>query len=578
MLQMSKQATNSYQNFVAAHDFGGKFMTAFIEIKNLTIDFDGLKALKNVNLSINEGQIVGVLGKSGSGKTILMHVLRGTESFENISGEVIYHLARCGQCGYIDCPSKVGDQNCPVCGEILEAFEVDFIKLSLYDSMRKDIAKRIAIMLQRTFALYGDERVIVNVINSLNEIGYKGQDSMGKAIELLDEVNLGHRMMHVARELSGGEKQRVVLARQLVRNPLLLLADEPTGTLDPMTAKLVHNTMIKAVRNHNMSMILTSHWTEVIEQLADKAILLENGEIVQEGNPLEVSAAFMHNASMVRQEKSAIVGEPIIRIRDLSKRYISVDRGVVRAVDKISFDVNEGEIFGLVGVSGAGKTTTSKILTGILPPTSGEVEVRVGDEWVDMTQYGVENKGRATKYMGFLHQEYGLYTQSSVIDNLTESIGLDLPFELGVRKAIITLKAAGFEEDKAKAILSKMTDEMSEGERHRIALAQVLIKEPRIVIMDEPTGTMDPITRLSVTNSILKAREEIGETFVIVSHDMDFVDEICDRVALMRDGKIVDIGKPENVLSQLTEEERIEADSVKTHAPEEQNKAISGLL
>ncbi|TFH05205.1 MAG: methyl coenzyme M reductase system, component A2 [Methanosarcina sp.] len=533
-------------------------MPVYIEIKNLTVDFDGLKALKNVNLSLNEGEVVGILGKSGSGKTILMHVLRGTESFENISGEVIYHLARCDKCGYIERPSKIGHK-CPVCGESLEAFEADFIKLSLYDPIRKDITKRIAIMLQRTFALYGDERVLVNVINSLNEIGYKGEDAMKKAVELLEEVNLSHRMMHVARELSGGEKQRVVLARQLVRNPLLLLADEPTGTLDPMTAKLVHEAMIKAVKSYNMSMALTSHWPEVIEKLADKAILLENGEVVQEGDPLEVSAIFMQSASMVRQEKNALVGEPIIRVRALSKRYISVDRGVVRAVDKISFDVMEGEIFGLVGVSGAGKTTTSKILMGILPPTSGEVEVRVGDGWVDMTKLGVENKGRATKYMGFLHQEYGLYTHSSVIDNLTESISLDLPFELGVRKAIITLKAAGFDENKAKAVLSKMTNEMSEGERHRIALAQVLIKEPRIVIMDEPTGTMDPITKVSVTNSILKAREEIGETFVVVSHDMDFVNEICDRVALMRDGKIVAIGKPENVLSHLTDEERLKA-------------------
>jgi len=533
-------------------------MSVFIEVKNLTVDFDGVKVLKNVNLSLNEGEVVGILGKSGSGKTILMHVLRGTEAFENISGEVIYHLARCEKCGYIEPPSKAG-QKCPLCGETLQAFEADFVKLSLYDPGRKDITKRIAIMLQRTFALYGDERVLVNVINSLSEIGYKGDDAMRKAVELLEEVNLSHRMMHVARELSGGEKQRVVLARQLVRNPLLLLADEPTGTLDPMTANLVHKTIMKAVEKYSMSMFLTSHWPEVIEEMADKAILLENGEVKAEGDPLEVSATFMESASMVRREKNAVIGEPIIRVRDLAKRYISVDRGVVRAVDNISFDVKEGEIFGLVGVSGAGKTTTSKILMGILPPTSGDVEVRVGDEWVDMTVLGVNNKGRATKYMGFLHQEYGLYTHSTIIDNLTESISLDLPYELGVRKALMTLKAAGFDEEKAKAVMPKMTNEMSEGERHRIALAQVLIKEPRIVIMDEPTGTMDPITKVSVTNSILRAREDTGETFVIVSHDMDFVNEICDRVALMRNGKIVALGKPEEVLSQLTEDERVEA-------------------
>ncbi len=558
-MEHDRQAVKStFKSYFQLIIHGGKFMPVFIEVKNLTVDFDGVKALKNVSLTIDEGEVVGILGRSGSGKTILMHVLRGTESFENISGDVIYHLARCEKCGYIERPSRVGHK-CPVCSEELLAFEADFVKLSLYDPLRKDIAKRIAIMLQRTFALYGDERVLVNVMNSLNEIGYQGEDAIVKAVELLEEVNLSHRMMHVARELSGGEKQRVVLARQLVRNPLLLLADEPTGTLDPLTAKLVHEAVIRAVDTYNMSMVLTSHWPEVIEQLADKAILLENGEVTMTGDPLEVSATFMQSASIVRQEKNAIVGEPIIRVRDLSKRYISVDRGVVRAVDKISFDVKEGEIFGLVGVSGAGKTTTSKILMGILPPTEGEVEVRVGDQWVDMTKLGVDNKGRATKYMGFLHQEYGLYTHSSVVDNLTESISLDLPFELGVRKAVMTLKAAGFDEDKAKAVLTKMTDELSEGERHRIALAQVLIKEPRIVIMDEPTGTMDPITKVAVTNSILKARDEVGETFVVVSHDMDFVNEICDRVALMRDGKIVDLGVPNSVLSQLTDEEKLKA-------------------
>ena len=534
-------------------------MGLFIEVKNLTINYEGVQVLKNINLSINEGEVVGILGSRGSGKKILMHVLRGVEEYENISGEVIYHLARCDKCGYIEPPSKVGEKCVHCTEETLQPLDVDFVKTSVHDPKRRDVTKRIAIMLQRTFALYGDERVIINVMNSLTEIGQCGPDALSIAAELLDEVQLSHRMMHIARELSGGEKQRVVLARQLVKNPMLLLADEPTGTLDPMTADVVHNVIIKAINNYNMTMVITSHWHEVIEELADKAIFLDEGEIVFEGDPKKVSKEFMKLASTIEKERDITVGNPIIKVKDLVKKYISVDRGVVRAVNEISFDVKEGEIFGLVGVSGAGKTTTSEILMGIVQPTSGEVEVRVGDEWVDMTKLGADNKGRATKYMGILHQEYGLYPQRTIIDNLTESIGLDLPYELAVQKAIRTLTVAGFTDVKAKSILPKMTDELSEGERHRVALSQILIKEPRIVIMDEPTGTMAPITKIEVTKSILQARDELGETFVIVSHDMDFVLEVCDRVALMRTGKIVDIGDPGTVLSELTDKERVEA-------------------
>jgi len=125
-----------------------------------------------------------------------------------------------------------------------------------------------------------------------------------------------------------------------------------------------------------------------------------------------------------------------------------------------------------------------------------------------------------------------------------------------MRKAVITLKMAGFAEEKSKEILDRLPSHLSEGERHRVALAQVLIREPKIVILDEPTGTMDPITKIDVKHSIMHSRDEIDETFVVVSHDMEFVHDICDRLALMRGGKIVEIGKTADVLAHLTEDER----------------------
>jgi methyl coenzyme M reductase system subunit A2 len=533
-------------------------MTPFIEIKNLRVGFDGVDVLKNINLEMKEGEILGIIGKSSAGKSILMHVLRGVEAFDDISGNVIYHLAICGKCGYIDLPSRAGSA-CPKCTAVMEKLDADFVQLPIHDPLRKDITRRIAIMLQRTFALYGDERVIVNVMNALNEIGELGPDAIHKAADLLDQVNLSNRMMHIARELSGGEKQRVVLARQLVKSPILLLADEPTGTLDPKTAELVHESILNATKNFKMGLIITSHWPHVIEELSHRALWLDEGKIIMVGDPAEVSAAFMKEVGSIGEQEEVKVGQPIIRAHDLHMTYFSLDRGIVRAVNEVSFDVKEGEIFGIIGVSGAGKTTTSKIISGLLKPTVGSIDVRIGDEWIDMTQPGPDKKGRATKYIGVLHQEYSLYPHRNVIDNLTEAIGLDLPFELGERKAIQTLTTAGFIEKKAQEILTKMPDELSEGERHRVAMAQVLIKEPRILVFDEPTGTMDPVTKIEVAKSILHARKELGETFVIVSHDMDFVAQVCDRAALMRLGKIVDIGETDAVLSKLSEKEREEA-------------------
>jgi methyl coenzyme M reductase system subunit A2 len=314
--------------------------------------------------------------------------------------------------------------------------------------------------------------------------------------------------------------------------------------------------LTEAATNNNMGMVVTSHFPQVIEEVTDRALLLENGVIAHLGEPKEVIHKFMEGVGNDEGHETPEIGENILTGRDVYKRYISADRGVIKAVNGVSFDVSEKEIFGIIGKSGAGKTTLSRIIAGIIEPTSGEMNIRIGDDLVDMTKPGIENRGRAKGYIGLLHQEYDLYPHRTVLDNLTDAIGLEFPKELAMRKAILTLKMAGFQEDKSREILDRHPGQLSEGERHRVALAQVLIREPRLIILDEPTGTMDPLTKVDVKHSILHARDEMDETFIVVSHDMDFVKDICDRLALMRGGKIIQIGNTEDVLASLTDDER----------------------
>jgi methyl coenzyme M reductase system subunit A2 len=528
-------------------------MPPLITVDSLCMDFEGKRVLDNISFTLEEGEILGIIGRSGAGKTVLMHLMRGVDQ-PPTSGKIIYHVAACNGCDYLDLPGSSG-KKCPVCGGTLKPEEVDFWNPANEEKKRR-IMRRTAIMFQRTFALYGNDRVIENVLHALDDIDYPQDQAINRAADLIDQVRLSHRMMHIARDLSGGEKQRVVLARQLAKDPFLLFADEPTGTLDPETATLVHDMLVDAAKTNNMGMLVTSHFSKVVQDVASRAILLEEGKIIKMGKPGEVIHRFMEDLSDTEDFETIEIGERILTARDVYKRYISVDRGVVRAVNGVTFDVYAKEIFGIIGKSGAGKTTLSRIISGIIEPTSGEMLIRIGEECVDMTKPGIENRGRAKSYIGLLHQEYDLFPHRTILDNLTDAIGLEFPKELAMRKAILTLRMAGFSETKSREVLDRYPSQLSEGERHRVALAQVLIREPRLVILDEPTGTMDPLTKIDVKHSILHARDDMEETFIVVSHDMEFVRDICDRIALMRGGKIVEIGKTSEVLASMTEEER----------------------
>jgi len=527
----------------------------FISVHDLCMDFDDTRVLNKVSFEIPEGEIMGVIGRSGAGKSVLMHLLRGVEQ-PPTKGSIVYHMAACDRCAFMDVQSRAGG-TCPECGGNLVAVDVDLWDEKT-DGLKSRVMNRTAIMFQRSFALYGDDRVNENVLHALDDIRYPQELAVARAADLIDQVRLSHRMMHIARDLSGGEKQRVVLARQLAKNPAMLFADEPTGTLDPETARLVHGMLTEAAKKNTMGMVVTSHFSQVIEDMANRAMLLVDGEIVSIGSPKSVIKSFAKDYHEIGETEPVELGGQLLSARDVTKRYISVDRGVVKAVNTVTFDVAKKEIFGIIGKSGAGKTTLSRIIAGIIEPTSGEMNVLIGDDWVDMTKPGIDQRGRAKEYIGLLHQEYDLFPHRTVIDNLTDAIGLEFPKELAIRKAVITLRMAGFTEEKSREILNRFPGELSDGERHRVALAQVLIREPRLVILDEPTGTMDPITKQDVKHSIMHARDEMDETFIVVSHDMDFVRDICDRLALMRGGKIIDIGPTAQVLAQVTEEEKRE--------------------
>src|SRR5512136_160471 len=462
-----------------------------ITVENLCMDFNGKGVLKNLSFEISEGEILGIIGRSGAGKTVLMHLMRGVEQ-PPTSGRIIYHTAVCNGCAYLDVGSSAG-KPCPRCGGTLSAQDIDLWN-EKDETLRRRLMRRTAIMFQRTFALYGDDRVIENVLHALDDIDYPPEQSINRAADLIDQVRLSHRMMHIARDLSGGEKQRVVLARQLAKEPFLLFADEPTGTLDPETARLVHDMLKVAAKENKMGMVVTSHFSQVVQDVASRALLLNDGEIAMIGSPVEVIGKFMSGLQDLEQFTRPKVGNKMIEGRDVIKRYISMDRGMVKAVNGVTFEVAEKEIFGIIGKSGAGKTTLSRMIAGVMEPTTGEMNIRIGDDWVDMTKPGIEERGRAKAYIGLLHQEYDLYPHRTVLDNLTDAIGLEFPKELAVRKALITLQMAGFTEEKARDILDRYPAQLSEGERHRVALAQVLIREPRIVILDEPTGTMVAIT------------------------------------------------------------------------------------
>ena len=542
-----------------------------IKVENVSKDYeldDGTKvtALKDVSFEVKEGEILGIMGKSGSGKSTLLRALRGVE-----------HI----------------DEGSITVGEVTVTPESSQF---YYNNLKKETA----IHLQRSFGIWPDT-VRENVLRKLYAREYFDEGDANleladsefgdEADEILELVSLTHKKDHYASVLSGGEKQRLIMARQLAKQPKALLLDEPATMACPKTKQEILDAVKKINKELNITVIVVSHLPEIQKYLADRVILLEDGEIADEGSAEEICDKFMEGMDDIVDIKNIATDEDVIQVNDIYKRFYLLTGGEVLQIEDVNFTVQKENILSIIGPSGAGKTVLLRMLGGLDDPDKGEVLYDVEGKWADIDIPGMDRMKIRSK-LGFMHQEFALSHYATVLNQLATRLGYknqdivkeaqerarkiglseelldsfylltDLPEveardrlrQVGLDADILDDLFPKFPETATKEavadifesldldmdILHRKSYELSGGQKVRVMLALILISRPKFLLLDEPFGDLDPVTLRDVTNALKTISEEYEITIVMISHNTDFIKELSNRAIFMDDGKIID--------------------------------------
>ncbi|MCG7852393.1 MAG: ATP-binding cassette domain-containing protein, partial [Methanosarcinaceae archaeon] len=390
-------------------------------VKDYEVNSENIRVLDHINFSAADGEIIGITGKSGSGKSTLLRILRGVEPF----GE-----------GSIELDGNV----------ITSESGIDGIKF---------LGKNTAIHLQRNFGLwYGP--AYENVIRKLSylSVGHESlpnknsphfDEMYEESLKYLKLVGLEHKAQHSSNLLSGGEKQRLILARQLAAKPRLLLLDEPVTMTGPDTKQEVMD-VIKDLKNTlNIPIIVVSHLPEIHMYLADRLIYLEDGKIIEDGEPKVVLKHFLKDLKPKVELAPVKEKEVCIKVENLSKRLALFRMGEILMFDNLSLDINKGEILSFIGPSGAGKTTLLKMIEGLIEPKAGEVHYLHDGEWLDMTHFSKKRMDLRSK-ISIMHQEFSLSVHSTIRQQIAFKLSMKMEGAIDYARA----KAAELE----------LTDEM----------------------------------------------------------------------------------------------------------------------
>ena len=542
---------------------------SFLKINNLSVDYkmrrETVHAAKNINIEVSKGEILGLVGESGSGKSTV--------------GNAIINL--------IDEPGKVSNGTIHLGDINIQEDPENIIKYR---------GKKIGLIFQ-------DPQTSLNPIFTIGEqlietiqthLKLDADQAKSKAINLLKEVGIKDaekRFNNYPHQFSGGMRQRVVISLALCCEPELLIADEPTTALDVSIQSQILELIKKLTRERNLAVILITHDMGVIAETTDRVAVMKNGKLVEIGLTKEIltQPKETYTKSLVssvpptnkkisrfiivekenqlikntnikilnRWTKKEITKQDLVEVNNLFKSFddnffTESSKNVVMAVDDVSFRIMEGESFGLVGESGSGKSTIAKMIVNLFKPSAGQI-------YFDKTCITkITNNKEMMKFrkqiqMIFQDPYSSLNGRLKVEDIIAEPIKLHNPSikNIDLKNYIFDLLESV---ELTANSANRYPHEFSGGQRQRISIARALATQPRLLVCDEPTSALDVSIQAQILNLLKDLQEQLNLTILFISHDLPVVRQMCDRIGVLRNGKLCEVSNSEQLFENPNHE------------------------
>lgn len=462
-----------------------------IEVNSLSKGYGKVQALRDVSFSVGRGEVFGIIGPDGAGKTSLYRIL---------------------------CSLLLPDDG---------TASVDG-----YDVVNglKEIRRRVGYMPGR-FSLYQDLTVEENLRFFATLFGTTVEENYDSIKAIYTQIEPFRKRR--AGALSGGMKQKLALCCALVHQPSVLFLDEPTTGVDPVSRKEFWE-MLSQLKEREITIVASTPYLDEVRK-CERVAFLSEGCIRGIGTPDEILTTFrdiFNPPAIEKLEAGTKSNENAIEVEHLVKAF-----GSFHAVDDISFTVRKGEIFGFLGANGAGKTTAMRMLTGLSQPTGGNGKVAGFDIRTEYEQI--------KKHIGYMSQKFSLYEDLTVAENIRLFAGIYGMDDGEIRRKTTDL----LDRLDFSAHRNTLVSSLPLGWKQKLAFSVSIFHDPHVVFLDEPTGGVDPATRRQFWELIYDAAKQ-GITVFVTTHYMDEA-EYCDRISIMVDGKIKALGTPEELKQKL---------------------------